>query len=60
MLEHFETSSSLDGVNVPGWRLHPLKGQLEGFWAIDVSANVRIVFRFDRGTFTDIDMLDYH
>ncbi len=60
MLEHLEESSTLQGVNVPGWRLHPLRGQLEGFWAINVSANVRIIFRYEQGAFTDIDMLDYH
>ena len=58
MLAHFDDSETLEGVNVPGWRLHPLKGPYRGYWAIDVSANQRIIFRFESGVFTDIDMLD--
>ena len=47
-------------MDVPGWRLHPLKGQRLGFWAVDVSRNYRIIFRFESGHATDVDMLDYH
>lgn len=47
-------------MDVPGWRLHPLRGQLAGFWAVDVSRNQRIVFRFEGVDATDVDMLDYH
>jgi len=44
----------------PGWRLHPLKGDLRGFWSISVSGNWRIVFRFERGMAYDVDLVDYH
>ena len=47
-------------MDVPGWRLHPLKGEYAGFWAVDVSQNYRIIFRFEAGHATDVDMLDYH
>jgi proteic killer suppression protein len=45
---------------LPDWRLHPLKGDLAGYWSITVSANWRIVFRFEQGEATDVDLLDYH
>lgn len=44
----------------PGYRLHPLSGELEGCWSVRVSANWRIVFRFDNGVPVDIDFIDYH
>jgi proteic killer suppression protein len=47
-------------VDAPGFRLHPLKGELRGFWAVEVSANWRIIFRFDGGDALDVDLLDYH
>jgi len=47
-------------MNLPGFRLHPLKGDLAGFWAVTVSGNWRIVFRFARGHADDVDLIDYH
>jgi proteic killer suppression protein len=44
----------------PGWRLHPLKGDLKGFWSVSVSGNWRVVFRFDKGDAFDVDLIDYH
>jgi len=44
----------------PGWRLHPLKGELEGFWSVTVSGNWRVIFRFDEGDAFDLDFVDYH
>jgi len=44
----------------PQWRPHPLKGDRKGFWAMDVSAGQRLVFRFRDGRAWDISMLDYH
>ncbi|MDE0627243.1 MAG: type II toxin-antitoxin system RelE/ParE family toxin [Bryobacterales bacterium] len=41
-------------------RLHPLPGDRSGHWALQVSANWRIVFRFDGGQVRDVDMVDYH
>jgi proteic killer suppression protein len=45
---------------LPGWRLHPLKGELAGFWSVTINGNWRIVFRFAGGDATDVDYLDYH
>ena len=44
----------------PGWRLHRLRGDLKGYWSISVSSNWRVVFRFARGDFHDVDLIDYH
>lgn len=47
-------------LNLPGLRLHQLGGNYEGFLAVDVNGNWRIIFRFDGPDVTDIDYLDYH
>ncbi len=47
-------------LDLPGYRLHPLKGALKGFWSISVSGNRRIIFRFDDGDAYDVDLVDYH
>jgi proteic killer suppression protein len=44
----------------PGWRLHPLKGELKGFWSVTVSGNWRVIFRFEKGDALDLDFVDYH
>ncbi|MGA7871823.1 MAG: type II toxin-antitoxin system RelE/ParE family toxin [Candidatus Binatus sp.] len=44
----------------PGWRLHPLKGELKGFWSVTVSGNWRVIFRFEEGDAFDLDFVDYH
>lgn len=49
-----------DDMNLPGFRLHPLKGDLKGLWAVTVRANWRIVFRIAGGQATDVDLIDYH
>lgn len=44
----------------PGWRLHPLQGDLDGLWSATGTGNWRIVFRFDNGRAFDVDLIDYH
>ena len=46
-------------MDLPGFRLHPLKGELKGLWAVTVRANWRVIFRFDEGA-EDVDYVDYH
>jgi len=48
------------GMNMPGWRLHPLKGDREGLWAVKVSGNWRIVFEFKDGHAYVVNYEDYH
>ena len=47
-------------IDLPGYRLHPLKGNMKGMWSISVSGNWRITFRFDDGDVYDVDLVDYH
>ena len=47
-------------MNLPGYRLHALRGDLAGFWSVAVSGNWRVVFRFEGGHASDIDLIDYH
>jgi proteic killer suppression protein len=49
-----------DDMNLPGFRLHPLKGDLKGHWAVTVRASWRIVFRIAGGQASDVDLIDYH
>ena len=41
-------------LDLPGYQLHPLKGDLKGFWSISISANWRIIFRFEEGDAYDV------
>ena len=47
-------------MNVPGYRLHPLKGDRKGFWSVYVTGNWRITFRFDGRDACDVNLEDYH
>ena len=49
-----------EDMNLPGFRLHRLKGDLKDFWSVTVRANWRIIFRFQEGDVFDVDLLDYH
>ena len=46
-------------MNLPGWKLHPLKGTLAGHWAVSVSGNWRLTFTIDGGHACVVDYLDY-
>jgi toxin HigB-1 len=60
ILAVLDRSRGPDDMNVPGFRLHPLKGILSGYWAVSVSENWRVTFRFDNGHAVDVDYMDYH
>lgn len=47
-------------MNAPGWRLHPLRGDLSGHWSVDVSGNWRLTFTFDGNDAILVDYQDYH
>jgi proteic killer suppression protein len=49
-----------DDMNLPGFRLHPLRGDLAGFWSVTVRANWRVIFRLEDGHAYDVDLVDYH
>jgi toxin HigB-1 len=61
MLLAIHTAATVDDIAVvPGWRLHPLKGNLAGYWGLTVTGNWRLIFRFEDGDAFDLDLLDYH
>lgn len=47
-------------MDLPGFRLHSLKGDRTGQWSVSVTANWRIVFRIADGEAVDVDLVDYH
>jgi proteic killer suppression protein len=47
-------------MDVPGWRWHPLKGTRAGTYAVSVSGNWRLTYRFDGGDAVEVDLEDYH
>ena len=47
-------------MDLPGFRLHPLKGEMRGSWAVTVRANWRVIFRFADRDVLDVDYVDYH
>lgn len=60
ILALLEQTKSLDVLSGPSLRLHALKGDLAGFYAVTVRANWRIIFRFDGHNVSDVDLVDYH
>ncbi len=53
-------ASILEDLNLPGWKLHKLKGNMKGIYSVEVSGNFRITFRFEKGKVIDVDYQDYH
>ena len=47
-------------MNLPGYRLHRLKGNRAGTWSVSVSGNWRITFKFEGEDAFDVDLEDYH
>jgi proteic killer suppression protein len=60
ILVRLDAASAAADMDLPGFRLHPLKGELKGFWAVTVRANWRVIFRFADRDALDIDYVDYH
>jgi toxin HigB-1 len=60
ILARLDASRTAADMDLPGYRLHPLKGALAGFYAVTVNGNWRVVFRFEEGNATDVDYIDYH
>jgi proteic killer suppression protein len=59
MLTALDDAVTPQELNLPGYRLHPLKGDLKGFWSVTVRANWRIIFRFDGTDALDVELIDY-
>jgi proteic killer suppression protein len=60
ILARLDIAGSIDDLRLHSYRLHPLKGDLKGYWSITVKANWRIIFRFRAGNALDVELIDYH
>lgn len=60
ILARLDAARTVADMDLPGFRLHPLKGELKGFWAVTVRANWRVIFRLDESGAQDVDYVDYH
>lgn len=59
-LTALHTAMTIEDMDIPGWRLHELKGNLKSHWSITVNKNWRIVFRFENGDAYVVNYEDYH
>jgi proteic killer suppression protein len=59
-LAALDTAETIEDMNIPGFRLHPLKGSDKGRWSIWVNGNWRLTFEFDNGSAHILDYEDYH
>jgi proteic killer suppression protein len=60
ILATLHAAPTVGHMDLPAFRLHPLKGQMKGFWTVTVRANWRVIFRFAEGHAEDVDYVDYH
>ena len=60
ILTVLDAAASPTALDLPGYRLHRLKGDLRGFWSVTVRANWRIMFRFEGPDAFDVELIDYH
>ena len=60
ILAALDHSRKPQDMNLPGFRLHRLRGDLRGHYAVSVSGNWRVTFRFEEGDAVDVDYIDYH
>ena len=59
ILARLNSASTAADMELPGFRLHRLKGPLKGFWAVTVRANWRVIFQFADGDASEVDYVDY-
>ena len=59
-LAQLDQAAAPGDMNAPGWKLHPLKGSLIGHWAVWVSGNWRLTFKFEGADAAVVDYQDYH
>lgn len=59
-LAAMDTATVIEDMNIPGYRLHPLKGDRKGLWSITVSGNWRVTFGFTDGNAYIVNYEDYH
>ena len=59
-LAALDTAQTIDDIDIPGYRLHPLNGNRSGFWSISVNGNWRLTFEFSDGNIYILNYEDYH
>ncbi|MCL2831343.1 MAG: type II toxin-antitoxin system RelE/ParE family toxin [Betaproteobacteria bacterium] len=59
-LTALDTAQTIEDMDIPGFQLHPLKGQMHGRWAVSINANWRLSFEFEDGNAYILDYEDYH
>lgn len=59
-LAALDTALTIDDLDIPGYRLHPLRGNRQGIWSITVSGNWRVTFEFTDGNVYIVNYEDYH
>jgi proteic killer suppression protein len=59
-LTAIDTAQEIDDINLPGFKLHPLKGNRDGLWSVTVNGNWRITFEFIDGNAYILNYEDYH
>ena len=60
ILYRLDESLIIEDMNQIGWALHPLTGELKGFWSVKVDKNFKIIFRLENEQVFDVDYIDYH
>lgn len=60
ILGALDAATQPDDMNIPGFHYHALAGNKVGFYAVRVTGNWRIIFRYEDGFATDVDLIDYH
>jgi len=60
ILTRLHAAKTIGDINIPGYGLHQLSGELKGFWAVKVDKNYRIIFQFIDEDVHEVDYLDYH
>jgi proteic killer suppression protein len=59
ILTVLDNAATPQALNIPRYRLHPLKGDFKGLWSVTVRANWRIIFRFEETDAFDVELIDY-
>ena len=60
ILSVLDAADSIEEADIPGYRLHPLSGDRQGYWSVKVTGNWRVTFRYEDGRAEDVNLEDYH
>ncbi len=60
VLAHLNRAKTPAALDLPGYSLHALTGEMKGHWSVRVSGNWRIIFSFRAGGAYEVDLIDYH